>query len=265
MDDLNQLPYLPQTMAILIQQHSLGLAWIVADLRVRFATQNLADLLDLSGIRGHPGIVMAREEAEFNVLPQQSPEHLLQAEHEPVERDRPRLQHLAAAEGEQLARERLGPRGGAADLDEIGAERIALEVVSVGDEYECLVLFILPFEDVHRLFYRGGDICPASGNRLDTEVVERQKKAVIVDSQRALQEGRSRERDEAYPVIFTYSDELLYDIFDDIETIHPVRAYFEIFGKHACRSIEVEHNIDSLRNRFRSLEDGLRPGQRQYK
>ena len=49
MDDLNQLPYLPQTMAILIQQHSLGLAWIGADLRVRFATQNLADLLDLSG------------------------------------------------------------------------------------------------------------------------------------------------------------------------------------------------------------------------
>jgi hypothetical protein len=82
-------------------------------------------LLELAGIRERLREAGREVELERDVLADEAAEHLLEAARELGERRRLRLEHLAAAEREELARELLGPRRGGAHLLEIGAQGIA--------------------------------------------------------------------------------------------------------------------------------------------
>jgi hypothetical protein len=59
------------------------------------------------------------------VLAEQAGEHLFELGHQGVEVDRPRLQHLLATEGEELAGEARGAVGRLADLGGVLAARVA--------------------------------------------------------------------------------------------------------------------------------------------
>ena len=73
------------------------------------------DLLDLAGI-GLDRASRARDHHEVDVLADQAGEHLQVFGDDLVEVDHFGRQHLLAAEGEQLARQRRGAFGGAGDL-----------------------------------------------------------------------------------------------------------------------------------------------------
>ncbi len=63
--------------------------------------------------------------AQLDVLADQAAQHLLEARHDLVQVDDAGLQHLAAAEGEELARERLGAVAGGDHLLDLARLRMA--------------------------------------------------------------------------------------------------------------------------------------------
>ena len=69
--------------------------------------------------------IVAGQDHELDVFTQQPLEHPLQAEDDGGQVDHRRLEHLLAAQGEQLARERRGAVSGQADLRQVGPQRVA--------------------------------------------------------------------------------------------------------------------------------------------
>ena len=79
------------------------------------------DLLELTGIGQHvpqPGIELGLER---DIRSEEAPEHRIELGHGDVEREHARLQHLAPAEGQELAGEAGGALPGMADLLQIAA------------------------------------------------------------------------------------------------------------------------------------------------
>ena len=66
-----------------------------------------------------------REEGQLDVLAEQAPEHLLHAEHELPEVDDPGLEHLLAAERQQLSSELGRPLARPPNFFDVGARGIA--------------------------------------------------------------------------------------------------------------------------------------------
>ena len=64
------------------------------------------DLLELTGVREHAARPSLRDDRELDVLPNQPPEHRLEALDDAREVEHARLEHLLAAEREELAGQR---------------------------------------------------------------------------------------------------------------------------------------------------------------
>jgi hypothetical protein len=87
-----------------------------------------------------PARLAAALDVEGDVLAEQPAQHRLERHHDLAEVDDPRLQHLAPAEREQLAGERLGALAGGHDLLDVGADRVALaqladQQLAVGEDH----------------------------------------------------------------------------------------------------------------------------------
>jgi hypothetical protein len=67
-----------------------------------------------------------RRHAQLDVLAEQAAQHLLDARRASGSDRRPRLEHLLAAEGEELPRQLRRPLAGAPDLVEVVAQRVAV-------------------------------------------------------------------------------------------------------------------------------------------
>ena len=93
-------------------------------------------LLDLAGIDLDAPQIGRQRADELDVLADDAPEHVLERQHRHVEVEHLRHQHLTAAEGQQLARQRGGAIGGALDalqqppprrmVQAFGAERLGV-------------------------------------------------------------------------------------------------------------------------------------------
>jgi hypothetical protein len=90
------------------------------------------DLLELAGVRLDRPEVRRRDAAKLDVLADQSREHLLELGDELGEVEHARLEHLAAAEGEEMAREVGGALADPADLLGLVTPRVVR--VETGDE-----------------------------------------------------------------------------------------------------------------------------------
>ena len=82
-------------------------------------------LLELTGVGQHVAERGIEVHVERHVGAEQAAEHRVDLAHHAVERQHARLEHLPAAEREQLASEAGGALAGVADLLEVGADRIA--------------------------------------------------------------------------------------------------------------------------------------------
>ena len=76
------------------------------------------DLLELAGVGAHAAEVLAQRDRQPHVLADEAAEHLLHLLDDVVEVADAGLDHLLAAEGEELAGERRGALRGLADLVE---------------------------------------------------------------------------------------------------------------------------------------------------
>ena len=83
-------------------------------------------LLDLSRIGLDAPDIRIEQRDPFNVLANKTLEHLIHVGHHGIEVQHPRLQHLLAAERQELLRERGGPLGGLLDLLGVSAHRIVV-------------------------------------------------------------------------------------------------------------------------------------------
>ncbi len=102
-------------------------------------------LLDLAGVRAHAAALRIRRRDDLDVLPEQPPQHRLDAADRLDEVDHLRLQNLPPAEGEQLARELGGAVGRQLDLLDVlpllvtGLQGIQHEMRVAADRLEDVV------------------------------------------------------------------------------------------------------------------------------
>ena len=74
------------------------------------------DLAYLAGVGLHRPQIGAGHDVHLDVFADETPQHLFQIGHHPVEVEHLRLRHLPAAEGQQLLGQRRGPFGGFEDI-----------------------------------------------------------------------------------------------------------------------------------------------------
>ncbi len=118
-----------------------------------------------------------------------------------------------------------------------GDERVAREILAVGEEHEHLLVLVVQ-ERFSRRFDRARDVRPAERDHARVERVEGLLEDGVVERERRLEKRAPGERDEADAILGKLSDEIANG---ELRALEPIGLH--VGREHALRRIHGEEDV----------------------